>query len=446
MSNLNTDIANHLEALAASERFVVDAVLKETAIERTERVYAREDDGTMSGPYVRKRFSRTEGAGSVYARLFAASEAGVALRHIPRILDCHDEGEEQVVVMDFVSGETLYAVVARCGASPALAVDVGIRLCDALSELHTLFDPPIIHRDVKPSNIMLAENALYLIDFGISRSYARGASCDTAYFGTRGFAPPEQFGFGQTDPRSDLYSAGAVLAYCACGSATNAVAFEKARVPESLRAVVKKAMALDPAERFQTAADLKRALARVAIELGMGAADSVLARPAKARDPESSASPAASREALAPSTSPAAAEQAVRPAAAGAPSRAGGVLACVRRFFSSIPVGVGIAWNVVLGLSFLLYAAVFVSLVADPAAAAFAADAPAIWRAACYGPFIFVGLGALLILMSDRRLLHRRFPRIFRLSYVAESVILAAISAAGGIAMVLVVLAYGAIG
>jgi len=82
------------------------------------------------------------------------------------------------------------------------------QICDALMHLHTL-DPPIIHRDIKPSNVMIeVDGTVKLIDFDASRNYKIKAQKDTRNLGTEGYASPEQFGYTQTDIRSDIYSVG----------------------------------------------------------------------------------------------------------------------------------------------------------------------------------------------------------------------------------------------
>ena len=78
-------------------------------------------------------------------------------------------------------------------------------MCEAVRELHECFNPPLIHRDLKPANIVLSNGRVFLIDFGIARVYRSGSVSDTSHLGTRAYAPPEQYGFGQTDTRSDVY-------------------------------------------------------------------------------------------------------------------------------------------------------------------------------------------------------------------------------------------------
>ena len=116
-------------------------------------------------------------------------------------------------------------MVAKCytgdstlpGQTEDIARELAIALAEAMKALHTS-DPVVIHRDIKPKNIIVRDDgSLALIDFGISRVYKKEATSDTVISGTEGFAPPEQYGFMQTDIRSDIYSFGVVLSWLLTG-------------------------------------------------------------------------------------------------------------------------------------------------------------------------------------------------------------------------------------
>ena len=134
--------------------------------------------------------------------------------NLPRIYDHFTEGERSYLVMDFIEGQTLEDYLEKA-AGAALAMEQVLnwadQLCDVLSYLHT-HQPPIIFRDLKPSNVMISERGhIYLIDFGIARIFKPGQSHDTVALGSPGFAAPEQYGKAQSTPRSDVYSLGALL-------------------------------------------------------------------------------------------------------------------------------------------------------------------------------------------------------------------------------------------
>jgi len=133
--------------------------------------------------------------------------------NLPRIYDYFTEEERSYLVMDFIEGETLEDYLEHKGGGPVAleqALDWGMQLCDVLNHLHT-HQPPIIFRDLKPSNVMISNGHIYLIDFGIARIFKPGQSHDTVAFGSPGFAAPEQYGKAQSTPRSDIYSLGALL-------------------------------------------------------------------------------------------------------------------------------------------------------------------------------------------------------------------------------------------
>ena len=133
--------------------------------------------------------------------------------NIPRVTDSFTENRKHYMVMEFVPGETLEDRLAR-QRMPCSEQEVrqwALQLCEVLSCLHGQ-SPPIIFRDLKPGNIMLTpQGQIKLIDFGIARLFKAGKKGDTQVIGTPGYSPPEQYGRGQTDARSDIYSLGVVL-------------------------------------------------------------------------------------------------------------------------------------------------------------------------------------------------------------------------------------------
>jgi serine/threonine protein kinase len=168
------------------------------------------------------------------------------------------ESEDEIFISRrYIKGVTLIDCLNEEDMSVPLIVNVVTELCDILTFLHSQ-PAPIIHRDIKPSNIILntEDNTVSLIDFGISRKYSADSKSDTVYFGTQDFAPPEQYGFAQTDNRSDIYSLGIVLRFLLTGTTDrNAQISDK-----NLARIAAKCTALAPEMRYQSAAALKKAL------------------------------------------------------------------------------------------------------------------------------------------------------------------------------------------
>ncbi len=140
------------------------------------------------------------------------------LKHqaIPAITDRFELANRHYLVMEYVEGRNLEEELAVRGEPlpEGLVIDIARQLCDVLAYLHGLV-PPIIYRDMKPSNVMLNSNGrVVLVDFGIARLFK--AARKGTMIGTLGFAPPEQYQ-GLVDPRSDIYSLGATLHYVLTG-------------------------------------------------------------------------------------------------------------------------------------------------------------------------------------------------------------------------------------
>src|SRR6267154_2919292 len=140
------------------------------------------------------------------------------LKHqaIPAITDRFEIQNRHYLVMEYVEGRNLEEELAARGEPlpEGLVIDIARQLSDVLAYLHGL-SPPIIYRDMKPSNVMLNSNGrVVLVDFGIARLFKAARKC--TMIGTLGFAPPEQYQ-GLVDPRSDIYSLGATLHYVLTG-------------------------------------------------------------------------------------------------------------------------------------------------------------------------------------------------------------------------------------
>ncbi len=273
-------------ATTAPDAYRIECVLKESDFEKTQIVYIRTLDGGELGPYVRKLIDKQAGLGGTYRLLMDAQLEGKRLQHIPRIVRLNegekaDGGQTLEVVMEYVNGPSVREIVeiGTREQGPATAGRLLPSVCDAVSELHEQLGSPVIHRDLTPSNIICPEGNLQnpvLIDFAISRAWSPEAESDTTHFGTRAYAPPEQFGFGQTDVRSDIYALGMLAFFCLTGRdphpADRTVSFYDPDIPEPWRRVIEKACELDPAKRYENVRQLRRACEEAASECSSSAA------------------------------------------------------------------------------------------------------------------------------------------------------------------------------
>ncbi|MFL5800240.1 MAG: protein kinase domain-containing protein [Roseiflexaceae bacterium] len=222
---------------------------------------------------------------------------------LTRVWDYFQEGGHAFLVMEYVPGLTLRDLLRRFGGPlpEAFVIACALQLCAVLAYLHAR-RPPIIFRDLKPANVMAVmppgtgpddllglphdELAFKLIDFGIARLFKPEQPGDTLIIGTPGYASPEQYGQGQTDARSDIYSLGATMHQLLSGQAPAAMplpplAAVAPGITPDLARVVARATLLDPAGRYPDAEAMRRdllALARAQPSLAVVAA----ARPAVA--------------------------------------------------------------------------------------------------------------------------------------------------------------------
>ncbi len=180
----------------------------------------------------------------------------------------HDD--RPVMVIEFVPGQTLEEQIQDANA-PLLEQQVlkyGVQLCRVLDYLHTR-NPPIIYRDLKPPNIMITPTGVMkLIDFGVARTFKERKTKDTVAMGSAGYAPPEQYGKGQTDARSDIYALGATLLHLLTGKPPIPLQVPKPgdistinpSVDARTEQVIIKAMSLKREERYTSCSEMEQAL------------------------------------------------------------------------------------------------------------------------------------------------------------------------------------------
>jgi len=218
--------------------------------------------------------------------------------NIPKVSDFFQEDGKAYIVMDFVEGKTLQRVQEEVnGPLDELRVlNWALQLCDVLNYLH-MQPEPVIFRDLKPSNIMITKNEqVKLIDFGIARVFKPSAISDTRMVLSRNFAPPEQFGIAgqQTDARSDMYALGATLYLLltnrlpvdALGRLGNPAALIRPnilnpQISQGTEALLFKALAMDPNQRFQSAYEMTQAIRATMYSIGMPTTESI--RPMETR-------------------------------------------------------------------------------------------------------------------------------------------------------------------
>jgi serine/threonine-protein kinase len=221
------------------------------------------------------------------ARQFAREAsvlANLSHPHLPRVTDHFSiPGKGQYLVMDFVDGEDLASILERDKEVPVQqAVEWALQVADALEYLHEQ-EPPVLHRDIKPANIRITrKNRAMLVDFGLVKLYSPGMQTTLgARAVTPGYAPPEQYGKGKTDVRTDIYALGATLYHILTGveplESVQRVSGERMpspnqlnpKIPVPLSQAIERALALDPAQRFQSVGEFRRAL-RASLEPSVG--------------------------------------------------------------------------------------------------------------------------------------------------------------------------------
>lgn len=187
---------------------------------------------------------------------------------LPDIVDVIEAEAAVCIIMDYLEGETLAEYRTRRGyCTEEEVLDWGIQICGILRYLHEQ-EIPVIYRDLKPSNLILRDGRIALIDLGIAREWRPEVSCDTDWLGTAGFAAPEQYQRQmQSDARSDLFSLGVTLFFLLSGVhplQVNGQRFDLNQagcaVSPGLEKVIRKCTRRNPARRYQSSRELEEVL------------------------------------------------------------------------------------------------------------------------------------------------------------------------------------------
>ena len=172
----------------------------------------------------------------------------------PEIIELIEDGTKLIVIEEYIQGKGLDELMENKVFKEDEVRNIASQICDILKPIHN-HKPAIIHRDIKPSNIIMRGDTVFLIDFNASRDYEPGESRDTVLMGTQDYAAPEQFGFSQSTPRTDIYAIGALLSMMLTGQTP---VYGKAK--GEIARVISRCTAIDPDDRYENVSELKDAL------------------------------------------------------------------------------------------------------------------------------------------------------------------------------------------
>lgn len=249
------DDTQTMHAMGIDDAYHVEQVLARGPRGVTELVTI---DGV--GPFVRKKIPTVLAQRGVWSAL-----GGSTCPRLPRVEATYELPDCVAVVLDYIPGLTLEQAVAERGRlQQNEAVSLAQQICEAVQELHRL---GILHRDLTPANIIVADDGAHIIDLGIARPLTDTANRnrDTTALGTYGFASPEQYGFAPTDVRSDIFSLGRILGFMLTGVYPDDTRYtpllsDDLHVTPRLRAIVERATAFEPSARYQNVTQFARAL------------------------------------------------------------------------------------------------------------------------------------------------------------------------------------------
>jgi len=231
----------------------------------------KKDDDGKKETYLLKR--RLDGIPAIlritkdYKAEDALEEAGILkkLDHagIPKVYAAFEKNNVHYLIREYFEGRSLDSIIRTKGTLPESDIyRVTLELTGILKYLHSQ-KPPVIHRDIKPQNIVLGKDgSINLIDFGIAREHKSGRRHDTSIVLTLDYAPPEQYGFDQSSPLTDIYALGVVMLFMATGQASKPeLGFEI--VSNELRNLIQRCVAFDPRDRISNVEEIEKYIKRV---------------------------------------------------------------------------------------------------------------------------------------------------------------------------------------
>ena len=194
--------------------------------------------------FILRRFT---GNGEVYRKLLDCS-----CPCLPLIYEAAERDGENIVIEEYIQGDTLDFLLQGALCSPAETRQIVRQLCQALWVLHSM---AAVHRDIKPENVILRGNDAVLIDFDAARLHKPETEADTQILGTTGFAAPEQYGLGQSDTRTDIYSLGVLMNVMLTGQHPS-----KKLAEGRLGRIIQRCTQINPAKRYKNVLHLMEAL------------------------------------------------------------------------------------------------------------------------------------------------------------------------------------------
>lgn len=194
--------------------------------------------------FVMRKF---QGTAEIYRKLLHIRSS-----YLPEIFDVAEKEGHVIVLEEFVEGDSVYDMLKGAVFSASETRRIALDVCNALSILHGL---GIVHRDVKPENIIIRNGNAVLLDFDAARSVKAEGEKDTVVLGTTGYAAPEQYGISQTDGRADIYALGVTMNLMLTGKHPSDQ-LAKGRMGR----IIHRCTDVHPDKRYQSACQLMRVL------------------------------------------------------------------------------------------------------------------------------------------------------------------------------------------